>query len=494
VIYGAALSIAAVATGPVNAQQALDTDRARETVERIRGQARGGSGVQGCGVGTDGEERGYAINPSLGARETITNNAGLDPEGDEESALITTVTPGLRACASGTRLRGSLNYGADASVNHSDSDGNNVTHELDATGRGVVIDDQFFVDARASRRQQIVDSREAFSGDNALDTGNRTDRTSVSLSPTWEQRLGRIGRGRVRLSHQRSYTDTDRGNTVSGDSRSNTYSASLNSPTGNLDWSWSFLVTEERLERQGRDDPQYFGRARAELGRRIYGGLFLTGQGGLEHDQSDGLDADRFASTFWNVGLRWQSARTQAEFRVGERFFGTSFQGSLTHVGPRLTTRISYSETPQQRERRDVLLRSPLLGTLDVTREEVFIEKRLEASAVYELPRTSITLTAFSDDREFLRADNDEQSRGLTLRVDWQFLPRTRLTPEINWEQRDFTDGRDDTTQRYEISLRHSLSRTLTARATSRHQFRDSDDAVNEYTESALIIGLNKSF
>lgn len=488
------MSTAIGIAGSATAQQAQQSDRARETVERIRNQAQGGSRVQGCGQGTDGEERGYAIDPSIGARETITDNSELDPDGSEESALISTVTPGLRACASGSRLRGTLNYSADASLNHSDSDDNDVTHELDATGRGVVIEDRLFIDASARRRQQIVDSRESFSGDNALNTGNRTDLTSFSLSPTWQDRLGTLGNANVQLTHQRNYTDSGRGNTVSGDSRSNSYRASLVSPRSNPDWSWSFLIREERLEQERRDDAQYFGRASAELGRRIYGRLFLTGQAGLEHDQNDGLQADRFGSTLWNLGLRWQTDWAQAQFRVGERFFGTSFEGSITHIGPRLTTSLSYSETPQQRERQDVLLRSPLLGTLDVTREEVFVEKRLEASAVYDLPKTSITLTGFADDREFLRSNNDEQSRGVSLRVDWQFLPRTRLTPEVNWEQRDFTDGRNDSTQRYEVSLRHLLSPTLTARATARHQSRDSDESLNEYTESAFIIGVNKTF
>ena len=118
--------------------------------------------------------RAYLLAPSITLRQTYSDNITLVPE-DKESDFITQFIPALTFCRVGPRLRAQADYQGIILRYWDDSDRNDIFHRLNGDTTTTLIRDRLFLDAGATHGQQPISSRGAFSDDNALITGNRTD-------------------------------------------------------------------------------------------------------------------------------------------------------------------------------------------------------------------------------------------------------------------------------------------------------------------------------
>lgn len=485
-------------------------------------------GLAGCGIGLPGaddrdsglageylsrrEGQSFLFAPHVTVRGIYTDNVELAPEGEEEAEYIIGLLPGFSLCGVGNRVRGQLNYTAEGYYYTEDQDRNDVYHEVEGRGQAELVEDRLFVDATVLNEQRIVDSQRSFSGDNAIVSGNRADAFTYSVSPYWRQNLGRLGFGQVGYRHRRTMygepDDPEVGRVR--DTYSNAYRATVVSPPGNDRWEWEFDYYDERVREQGIDRTEYFGATSVTLGYRVTGRLSLLGEAGLQHEYERDGTTDRFGSEFYNAGFRWEGPRTQVEARVGRQFFGTSYFASITRQSPRLESRLTYRETPQNRSRLDLSRggarnigdpvddgtpREPDSGLTSLERNDIFVQRRLNASTTYTSGRSRINANVYVDDRESVRAGGqDEEGYGAGLSWRWQLQPRTSFIPSWQWERREFGDGQVDYTTRYQASLARLLSDTVQIGATVRHQWQNSTAAQNDYEENSILLEVTKIF
>ncbi|MCK8516774.1 TIGR03016 family PEP-CTERM system-associated outer membrane protein [Methylonatrum kenyense] len=444
--------------------------------------------------------RPFLLTPSLTFRQTYTDNVTLSRD-DEESEFISELIPAVSFCRIGPRFRVQTDYQAQLLHYWDDSSRNDVLHTLNADSTTSVIQERLFLDAGATYEQQPITSRGAFSRDNALATRNRADALTLRASPYLLQDFGPVGSSVTRYAYSRTNYNEGVPNVTR-----HLGSFNLVSPDAADPFSWRASVRSERVRREDIDPrARYFDDAFLELGYLITDRLRVVGRGGYETEPRPDGSQDRFGSSYWDAGLRWEGDRTQIEGRYGRRFFGDTYFGLISHQTARLDLSLSYRETQQISDRFtigeqtfqieiDPVTGDPeLISLVDIERE-IFVRKRTTGSAAYETGRSRVVLRGFHERREFVVAGDSEERYGADAFWRWQWLPRTAVIPRAGWERLEFREGRDDDLWLAQISVAHLLSPQMQAGATLRRQHRSSDDRAAQYTENAVILELTRVF
>ena len=445
--------------------------------------------------------RPYLLTPSITLRQTYSDNITLASD-NTESDFVTQLLPALTFCRVGPRLRTQVDYEGLVLRYWEDSDRDDIIHRLNADTTTTVIRDRLFLDAGASFDQQPISSRGAFSDDRALVTGNVTDALNLRVSPYLIQDLGPVGTSVTRYSFNRTTYETGR-----PDDTRHGGSFVVTSPIAAEPALWRASIRSERVERTrvGFDDVRYFDDAHLDLGYLLTGRLTLLGRTGVETETLRDGSQDRFGSSYWNAGFRWQGDRTSIEARYGRRFFGDTYLAAVTRRAANLTLRLNYEETQTMSDR--FVLRDDLF-LVDIDPEtdgvelipfvdifgEVIVRKRGTASATYVTHRSTVRLAAFHERREFLILEERDERYGVNAYWRWQWLPRTALIPRITWERVEWRDERNDNIYGGQISVAHLLSPKMQAGASVRRQLRISNERDAEFTENALVLELTRIF
>jgi len=441
----------------------------------------------------------FLFAPALTVRHTITDNVTLASEGEEQTENASQLVPSFTFCQNRHWLQTQFDYSAQLIHYWNDSDRNEVYQQAQTRNTAVLVDNTAFLDLDAGLSQQPKSLQSAFSGDNELVTGNREDVVNFRVSPYLNQELGRVGSTRVRYAFEGTRHDEQ--------SRRNTTrhigSLRLTSPAAVDPLSWTGSVRSEQVERnednRAVDDTTYFDDAYLELGYRVWGRLTLTARGGVETKNVPNGSEDRFGSEYWEAGGRWTNGRTSIEARYGERFFGDTYYGAISHRAGHLTGELSYRETQEIRTNRSGVP-PQIQGTAfedafqEAREPAITISKRLNASATYEKGRSTVTVNAFDDRAEFLRTGDKRDRYGANALWQWRFQPRTTLTPRVKWQRINNRSSTEYDIYGARLSLTRMLSPKLQAGITARRQERDSDGPTDEYEEQAITLEFTRLF
>ena len=454
---------------------------------------------------------GWDFTPRLAISQIYTDNVTLAPKGDEEHEHVTQLNAGFALDREGAQARARLAYNLQALAYWRDSDRNDVFHQVAGDGRVALVPDRFFIDAGATFSQREL-SRDG-GGDNINITGDRSDVLTLRISPAWVQRFDDVATAELRYTYDRVDYSGRRASDV--DSESNRFLARLDSgPMFNqFGWALSFQRTETDFD----DGSSVTFQIAEALGRwNVTERFSVFGAVGDERNDFE-QDASRARpdDTFWRAGATFQAAdRTFMEGFVGERFFGTTYGGTLRH---RLRTGqvfASYDESLTTVNEFDIV--RVVLPVFDETTgrpvivdgEPIFVElefpdlqtgvylrKRFEAGFAGELRRTSWALRAFDERREFELTDRTERVQGIVGNVGWQANPRTRLFANASYEDSSFADeDREDTLVRLGLGLARDLTPRTTGSIEYRYQERDSDVAARDYRENRVVATLRMEF
>ena len=449
------------------------------------------------------EGRPYLLTPSITLRQTYSDNITLAKE-NTQSDFVTQFIPALTFCRVGPRLRAQVDYEGQILRYWDESQHDDVFHRLNADTTTTLVRDRLFLEAGASHVQQPLSSRArrgAFGDDNVLVTGNRVDAVNLRVSPYLIQDLGPAGTSVTRYTFDRTTYEE-----VRPDQTVHSGSFLVTSPAAAEPLSWQASIRSDRVERERRgfDDVRYFDDAFLDLGYLLTGRLTVLGRAGVETETLRDGSQDRFGSSYWYAGFRWEDDRTSIEARYGRRFFGDTYFAAVTRRAANLTLRLNYNETHElsdQFARREELFLfiDPETGDVELipfvdVLNEVVIHKRATASATYVTGRSTLRAAAFSLRREFLVAENNEDRYGANAFWRWQWRPRTALIPRLTWERTDFRDDRTDKLYGGIISVAHLLSPTMQAGASVRRQKRTSTEAGAGHTENAVILEITRAF
>ncbi len=269
----------------------------------------------------------YNVNSRLGGRD--------DPWWTSE------VTPGIRLQSRGGRVVGSLDYGLVLAAQTRSDKRTEVGNRLAASFNAEVYDRRFFVQGSASISRQSTSALgtqyASGSGNELFDVTNRTEVSSLSLSPSWRGVLGSAVNYELRLVADA----TDSRGSTNGDQTRTGGSATLSSAIRGTPLTWALNATQSQTDfRAGRSSRSEA--ATAQLGWMPDADLTFSLRGGTERQDNDSTEL-RSTNT-WGAGATWRpSPRTRLQLNYQDRYFGTGWTGVVEYRLPR--TAFSYSSS-----------------------------------------------------------------------------------------------------------------------------------------------------
>jgi len=450
------------------------------------------------------------LTPSVRVSETFSDNVDQDPDGLEDEAFLTDVTPGATLRYSGARVNGSLD--AFATLRHQnagDDKGIDAIPSVAGFGEAEAIPETLFLNASASLSSELLNTR-------GNDTeSNKTTVQNYSVGPTLRHRFGNFADGEVSYSFDQQL-NSGGGNNLS-DSRAHSGSVVLSSGTDFAKILWSLNASASQSERQN-DDNVSRRAANVDLEYVVFRSFSLLGSGGYEKFD-DGDPGNDVNGATWQAGFRWRPGpRTEISLEYGENDGDESFTGDLRYqITPRTTLRASYSEqltVGQERLVQDLSFigTDPNTGALIDTRtglpfdpnaSTTTLSNDTERTKVFRLALLgsrgrntfSVSGSVEKTDQRGVGTTGDENAYTFDLGWTRRISPRANIDFSGSFERNEFElNGREDTEFSVGGGYSYNLYTNITAFAQYTFSKQFSDVEANEFTENLVTVGLNMSF
>lgn len=476
----------------------------------------------------------WHFHPRLDLAETYTDNVALSPR-DERAEWVTEVNPGFSLDGQSGRAKLNLNYRLQ-NLFYANEGGYGSNHQLAANGNVEVAREFFFVDARSTISQQIIDPNTSLPLDN-INRGNRANVITYGVSPYIRLRAGPYAEGELRYSADQVVNES----AAASDALTTRYSARLNSGRAFTRLNWGLDFFHEDMNRSDVFDTRRES-ASGVVRYRLLRSFNALARAGYENNDVPTTSRIRNGG-YWSVGGEWipnryltvsasegynyrdadvtlqPSVRTRFHVGYRDRTVGLNpgdvWNADLSHHTRRSTWRLSYLEDTTNIQTLQLagqqffvvfdangnLIIDPRTGlplvlvsnVFALTNEE-FIRKRTQGTVTWNSGKTDWLLGVFNERREYQLSNRSEDVVGVDTAWTWRFKPRTSSTLAAGWQRRNpsNTSSPDDL---WHVSL--GLSRAISTRTTSslelRHTQRDFA-AGSGYDENRLMARLSMRF
>jgi len=479
----------------------------------------------------------WHFHPRLDVAEVYTDNVNLAPAAGKQDEFITEVNPGFSINGQSTRIKLDMSYQLQNLFYVNQDSLNTSNHQLSATGSAELARELFFVDARSSITQQIVDPNRSLPLDN-ISGGNTTDVITYGISPYLKLRLGRYADGELRYAVDRVKNET----ASASDGDSIGYSARLNSGAVFTRFNWGFNFTQQDLDLNSSADSQR--ESMAGVARyRVLPTFNLLAHAGYENNDVPTLGSVENGS-YWSVGGEWlpirqvtvsatsgknnwdadisisPTARTLFHLGYNDRTVGLNTGGvwsaELSHFSRRSTWHLSYSEEFTNTQLLEIanqqffvladakgnLVTNPdtglpvtLVNNVFALNNEQFIRKRFQSSVDWKGGKNDFIMSAYNEQRDYQTSTLSEDVVGANGIWTWRFVPRVRSLLAAGWEHRNpaSTNASDDLWHT-SVGLIRTLSTRTSATLELRHTARDSPLAAGDYDENRVTAQINMIF
>lgn len=260
---------------------------------------------------------------SVSGTSTLTDNARLAPEGREEADLLNLVTPTLGVNKDGARLKVNARYSPTLLWYTGGSVASSVRNTLLSNANLEVIDNFFYVDGRANIFQTFLSPFGPQPGDIGSSTANRTEVTTLGISP--------YIRGRLPGGSQYSIRDDVNYTTFSAGERPDTLGNSVAARWDGV--GGTFIVPSFDYNYNSvtyGTQPAFVSQlARLRATANVDTDLQVFATGGYE---SNDFVFTEQKGAIYGGGFNWKpSPRTDVRVGVERRFFGNSYNFDATY-------------------------------------------------------------------------------------------------------------------------------------------------------------------
>lgn len=477
----------------------------------------------------------WQFNQFVTARTTFTDNEDLDPPGEEESALITEIGPGINLSADMARVQAALNASVRYERQSFNDTGNDLNADLSGTGTFEWVETTVFTDVSGSVSQQVLDTAGAESASGVNDA-NRELVQTYRVSPYVVERFGRTASFRARysgavnlfsdLGDGRDDARFNRDNDDTSDTISHRLSTSLSSGPRFSRWGWSVSASASEQNVLGSDDSGAGGPGTGdadEISRRdlllsnqfaIVRNFVLIGDIGYQKLESED-EVDSFESVQWSAGARYTPSPDTSLFAsIGRQDDDRTFTVEARHaISPRTSVSLTYDEevaSGQERLVADLPEDVDDIGDIqpgDIRfsiRDEITRTETVAARLNTRFDRNSIGLTATyrTEDEDAVNGDETEESYEVS--VDYR-RPLTRdvsLSLNGSYENvtfRNLTGAQgvseiEDDNYDASIGLSYTGFERLSLNARYIHSRRESTQANDDFRENAVTLSGRLTF
>jgi len=436
--------------------------------------------------------------PRISVAEYLTDNVNLDAEG-EQADLITEISPGFSLHGEGGRLRADIDYQMQNLIFLKASDATGTNHQLNADATAELAKDLFFIDARSTAGQQIVNVNQTISNNNINSIDNRTDFITYDISPFLRSHFGGYADGVFRYTYGQAFYDDDR----ISDTTETSFDVGLVSGNKFRELSWT--ADYDYMERDRDTVPnqqlqanEQFENAEGTARYRLSNQFSLVGTGGYANNDFNTSTVIE-NGTYWSAGGLWHPNRyyyLEAQkgsnletasvglnptrrtslvvtyrnrtvgLNPGPAWFGTfrhytrrtnwtaryfedtttqqnllQQQGGVTFLGIDPIT----GETNPDPQPGDLVVGVPFDPVTSLTNE---VMERKNASATFGMRagKTGMNFRVFNEQRRFLTSLREEDTKGFSGSVNRRIAPRTNAVLTGTWQHISSDDDSRDTT------------------------------------------------
>lgn len=308
---------------PIDVSCRLPQRSTRVAVHRLGALAVASAACLGTGASAQGTgSTGVTIVPLFTISQSLTDNRKLSST-DRQADLITQISPGVQITSRSGALQGTLSYTANGTVYARDSGASTLQNQLSASGTADLIDRRFSLSGQATIGQQAVSAFDVQSPTPALNTANRSEVMSYSLTPLLKGRL----LGAVDYQARVTYSATRSSGSNLGDSSGLNGSVDLAGTLGRLGWGIDVSRNGSRFD-DGRSS--YTGRAGASLNFAPDPEVRLSLR--LARESSDLSTTGTSHTVSWGGGVNWApTPRTTFSVDADRRYFGDSHSITAQH-------------------------------------------------------------------------------------------------------------------------------------------------------------------
>lgn len=420
---------------------------------------------------------GFTLTPSL-TTEAEFDDVRNSPTNNGHEVVVR-VSPGVHLQGNSGTVRGVLDYTGSLIERRgrADSGGGEWQNALNASFLIEAVPARAFIDARASISQQSLSAFGVQVPVGSLrENNNRSEVSTVSVSPYVQGQLGGLASYEVRLRGAATDGQSTSSSTSASDSRSTGVSANLGSISRGAKVFWGLTASRDRVRyaTAGEDDRTVdTGAVAATVGYVPWPELRLRVSLGRESVDDNGASADSTDATTRSVGLQWApSPRTTLDAEAGQRYFGHTGRATFSHRSPRTTWAYTFvrdasngadgttlgqptsyydivsSWWPQDgyanadQRRRDIVAYLASLGVdanqsvqLGYRTTSYSVQRRQDLSVAWFGLRTTVTLQAFgSDVQNFVSFSGSDPilgepvvQHGYTASLSYRLTPQTSL-------------------------------------------------------------------
>ena len=430
-----------------------------------------------------------------------------DNDNDDGSGPVIQLTPRVIATGRGGRFTADINYAPSLAVGSDSIDPKTLTHELLATGRIEAIRNQLFIGAQATAGVRGTSSTSGPVDAINYNSDGGEQYYSLRLLPEYRQHLNRYADivsnnyvDIVKYSGDNDGTQSD---------STGSYNANLGIANGRayslLDW----IVQGNYGETDYNDRTDTRRNVSANVGRPFGAHWRLSAGVGYENNDVETTRSDTSGAT-WDLGVAWTgSPRTSASLNYGNRYYGDSWAGSLSHRSRKVRLGLNYSRAvTNQRQQRlvdsfffladedgnivtDPNTGAPLLANIPELQEtdEDYLNTQLRGIVTITGRRTDVSITGTLSNRDYEVSDQDEDSTSVSVNILRRLGSGYSATLFGRLEKVDGSADGDSDNKDFTFSLSKQFSKRTSASLDLRYFDKDRD-VLGDETEKRIGVTL----
>ena len=482
------------------------------------------------------------IRPGISIQELYTDNINLSPNGKEDGAFVSEISPYVTINARGARNRINAALRLENLFFHGINQGSNTFFQGQLESRSRLWANSFFVDLRGTHTQANTSNRGRVATDNISQSDHRVDVSTYTISPFWRMQLGGYAEGEARVSYSnvKVSNNDDNGSDIA-DSRIHEEKFTLNSSKRFDVFGWKLGLSNRDENRQSNDinDIHYLN-AFGEINFKLIPRLILFVRSGYADNDLGLFQLNSKNGVYYQAGGRWRPSSglelsgaagnnnfirlsmipfKRAKWQVGYRYnniglnTGSQWDTNFEYVTNSLVWRAGYEvdtvTTQQVLLERDVFVtgfgdvnNSSALkidssqNDLTSLSNDVYERKRGEVSVQGNAGKNTVNLTGYTEQRNYDNNRRNEEARGALLSWRWRFDGRTSSVVSADVERikggNQLSDF-DEKNTRWGLGaqIRRAFSKYLTATLGYRYSRQEANQSESEYTENRVFGRVN---
>jgi uncharacterized protein (PEP-CTERM system associated) len=456
----------------------------------------------------------------------------LAPKALAKSDFITEITPSISVVGKGRNLSLRADYAAQEIFYAKKNAPSALMNQLHLDANARLIDDLFFFDSMAAITQQSISAFGPQANSNIYTSGNQTTVRTYRVSPYLSHAFDTFANAELRYAYDAVAANA--GGLSSNNS--DTISAKVDSGKAFRKLGWGMKYNDQVIHYPSTTDVE-LQTLSSNFSYLIAPALKLTATAGYDHNDYAALGGVTKGYS-WTTGFDWTvSQRTRVVAAAGHRYYGDTKSLSAVTRSRIANWMLSYDETVTTTQSQFALpttintanyLDQLLAGTIsdpalraqainqiiqssglpdslnssvNYFTNNIFLQKQLQASVVFNTPRTTLLMTLFDTQREPLSVStgigalvgNDKTNQfGGSAVFSRRLSARTSANLTLVASKvESLTTGRVDRNQTLKVGLSRQLSRKLRGNVEIRRNQGQSSLAGAGYNENAIATYLN---